>query len=50
MSTTPPLLKYVVLEELQKKIATNNLKIIVLENKISQLQKSLEMEFENGSS
>ena len=50
MSIASPLLKDVVLEELQKKIATNNLTIEVIEKKIRYLQKSLEMEFSHGSS
>ncbi len=51
MSTTPPLLNYVVLvEEIQKKITTNNLKIDAIGKKINYLQKSLEMEFSHGTS
>ena len=51
MSTTLPLLSNVeTIEELQKKISTNNLKIEVIGKKINYLQKSLEMEFSNGSS
>lgn len=50
MSTTPPILKDVEIVQLQKKISTNNLKIEVIGKKINYLQKSLEMEFSNGSS
>lgn len=50
MSITSPLLKDVETIELQKKIATNHLTIDAIGKKINYLQKSLEMEFSNGSS
>ena len=50
MSTTLSLISNVETIELQKKISTNNLKIEVIGKKINYLQKSLEMEFSNGSS
>ena len=49
MSTPSPLLKDVVLTELQERIVMNNLKIEVIGNKIRQLQHSLELEFLNGT-
>jgi hypothetical protein len=50
MSTTPPLIRIVdTIEELQKRIKWNDLKLEAIEKKIKQLQNSL-LEISYGSS